>query len=244
MPIRLSLPRPKKEWSYLVPEGEIAKYTRAGFDVAPNKRHGKYVVTKRKPEWKKFEDEVLILFRDGLKLSNVNGGAAFRIAGYQLDVIGGIENTLLVVECKSKVELGNKSLRSALRTFWVKRRGVASSLRRKFGGRYKKTKFVMALRGITPSHRDLDYAKSKKIIIWSASYIESIRSLYFTIGERAKYYILRELGGKPPLVPGGKGRHFRFIAMAANTGQDRIVVHPSKLNTQGLEFLGQNFESS
>lgn len=33
---------------------------------------------------------------------------------------------------------------------------------------------------------------------------------------------MRELGGKPPLVPGGKGRHFRFIAMAANAGEDRI----------------------
>jgi len=58
MPIRLSLPKSKREWRYLVPEGEVAKYTRAGFHVAPNKRHGKYAVTKRKPEWEKFEDEV------------------------------------------------------------------------------------------------------------------------------------------------------------------------------------------
>jgi DNA sulfur modification protein DndB len=222
MPIRLTLPKPKKEWRYIVPEGEVGKYTAKGFSVAPHKRYGKHVVTKRKPEWEKFEDEVLILFRYGLKLSEVDGGAAFHLAGYQIDAVGGIEDTLLVVECKSKQELGTKSLRSALKTFWVKRREIAASLRRKYHGQFRQTKFVLALRGITPSNKDSAYAKKKKIIIWSESYFDSIRSLYFTIGERAKYYVLRELGGKPPLVPGGKGRYFTFPALAAPVGDDRI----------------------
>jgi len=231
MPIRLSLPKPKKEWRYIVPEREIAKYTAKGFSVAPHKRHGKYVVTKRKPEWEKFEDEVLILFRDGLKLSEVEGGAAFHIAGYQIDAVGGIEDTLLIVECKSKQELGKKSLRSALRTFWVKRREISGSLKRSYHGRFRRTKFILVLRGITPSERDLLYAKKKKIIVWSESYFDSIRSLYFTIGERAKYYILKELGGKPPLIPGGKGRYFTFPAMAAPAGDGHIycLLIPSGL---------------
>lgn len=131
MPIRLSLPKPKKEWRYLVTESELSKYTKAGFKLSPHKLHGKYVAIKRKPEWEKFEDEIVILFRYGLKLTDVNGGAAFRIGEYQIDAVGGIEDTLLVVECKSKKELGHKPLRSALRTFWVKRRGIAGSLRRK-----------------------------------------------------------------------------------------------------------------
>jgi DNA sulfur modification protein DndB len=222
MPIRLSLPKPKKEWRYLVPEDEISKYTKLGFRVAPHKRHGKCIVTKKKPEWERFEDEVLILFKHGLKLSDVDGGVVFRIAGNQIDAVGGIEGTLLVVECKSKKELGIKSLRSALRAFWVKRREIAASLRKRFGRRYKETRFILALRGITPSPNDLAYAKKKRIVIWSELYFESIRSLYFTIGERAKYYVLKELGGKPPLVPGGKGRYFIFPAMAARAGDERI----------------------
>lgn len=222
MPVRLSLPKPKKQWRYIIPESELAEYTHAGFKVAPHKRHGKYIVTKRKPEWERFEDEVIILFRHGLKLADVDGGAAFRIAGYQIDAVGGIEDTLLVVECKSKQELGKKSIRSALQTFWVKRRSIGRSLRKRFDRRYRKTRFIMALRGITPSQRDLEYAKKKRIIVWSESYFESIRSLYFTIGERAKYYVLKELGGKPPLVPGGKGRNFAFVALAAQAGEDRM----------------------
>ena len=222
MPIRLSLPKPRKEWRLLVPESKVPKFVHAGFHLAPSKRLGKCVVTKRKSEWEKFEEETLILFRDGLKLRDVNGGPTFRIAGFQIDIVGGLEGTLLVVECKSKRELGKRSLRSDLRMFWVKRRAVTNSLRRRFAGRYKQTKFIMALKGITPSQRDLEYAKGKRITVWPESYFESIRSLYFTIGERAKYYVLKELGGRPPLVPGGSGRNFKFPAMAAMAGEDRV----------------------
>jgi DNA sulfur modification protein DndB len=222
MPVRFSLPKPKREWRYRVSERDIADHKASGFSVRPQKRRGQYVVTKRKPEWERFEDEVRILFRDGLKLSDVNGGPAFRIAEYQIDVVGGIEDTLLVVECKSKRDLGRKSLRTALKEFWVKRRSVARGLQRKFDGRYKHTIFVMALRKISPSKRDLAYAKKKRIVVWSESYFESIRSLYLMIGERARYYVLRELGGKPPLVPGGKGPHFALPALEARAGNDRI----------------------
>jgi DNA sulfur modification protein DndB len=224
MPIRLTLPKPKKEWRFLVPEKEVRKFAAKGFAVSPHRRRGKYLVTKKKPRWQRFEDEVLILFRDGLKLSAVDGGPVFRIAGNQIDVVGGIEDTLLVVECKSKLELGKKSLRSAIRSFWVKRREVSNSIRRSYASGFNRTKFILALQGITPSDRDLKFAKKKKIIVWSESYLESIRSLYFTIGERAKYYILKELGGKPPLVPGGKGRYFAFPAMAANSGDGQICT--------------------
>ncbi|MGC2422425.1 MAG: DGQHR domain-containing protein [Candidatus Acidiferrales bacterium] len=222
MPVRFSLPKPKKNWRYYVPEGDVAEYTESGFSPSPHRRRGQCLVTKRKPEWERFEDEVLILFRDGLKLSDVNGGPAFKIGEYQIDVAGGIEDTLLVVECKSKREIGQKSLRSVLRDFWVKRRSVAAGLRKRFKGRYKRTIFVMALRKITPSKKDLRYAKKKRIVVWSESYFESIRSLYLAIGERARYYVLRELGGKPPLVPGGKGRHFVLPALEARSGSGRI----------------------
>ena len=92
-----------------------------------------------------------------------------------------------------------------------------------FRGRYKRTFFILALQGILPSERDLAFAKRKKILVWSESYLDSIRSLYFTIGDRAKYYILRELGGTPPIVPGGRGRHFIFPALEARVGErDRL----------------------
>lgn len=96
---------------------------------------------------------------------------------------------------------------------------ITNSLRKSLGGRYKRTIFILALRGISPSRKDIDFAKQKKILIWSESYLDSVRSLYFTIGDRAKHYILRELGGTPPPVPGGKGRFFAFPAIEARIGK-------------------------
>ncbi|HKI12052.1 MAG TPA: DGQHR domain-containing protein [Candidatus Acidoferrum sp.] len=223
MPIRLKLPKPKRQWKYLIPEAEAPRFKKSGFTVGRRKSQGRVLVTKRKPAWEQFEEEILILFRHGLGLTDVDGGPALRIAGFQVDVIGGIRDSLLVVECKSKKEPGKKSLHSYIRSFWVKKRSITNSLRRLFGGHYKRTFFILALQGILPSDRDLAFAKKKKILVWSESYLESIRSLYLTIGDRAKYYILRELGGTPPLVPGGHGRNFMFPALEARTGgRDRL----------------------
>jgi DNA sulfur modification protein DndB len=223
MPIRLKLPKPKKEWRHLIPEGKVEKFRKAGFHIGRKKSQNRVVASKKIPAWGQFEEEVLILFKNGLQLTDVNGGPAFRIAGFQLDVVGGIEDTLLVVECKSKNEPGRKPLRSYIKSFWVKKRSITNSLRKSLGRRYKRTIFILALRGISPSSRDIEFAKKKKILVWSESYFDSIRSLYFTIGDRAKHYILRELGGTPPLVPGGKGRFFSFPALEARIGKkDRL----------------------
>jgi len=223
MPIRLKLPKPRKEWRYLITEAQVEKFREAGFHVGSKKSQNRVIVSKRIPAWGQFEEEIFILFKNGLQLTDVNGGPAFRIAGFQLDVVGGIEDTLLVVECKSKNQPDRKPLRSYVRSFWVKKRSITNSLRKFLGGRYKRTIFILALRGISPSRRDIDFAKKKKILVWSESYLDSVRSLYFTIGDRAKHYILRELGGTPPLVPGGKGRFFTFPALEARIGKkDRL----------------------
>lgn len=97
MPIRLKLPKPKKEWRYLVPEGDVERFRKLGFHVGPKKSRDRLIVKKRIPAWSQFEEEILILFKNGLQLTDVNGGPAFRIGGFQLDVVGGIEDTPLVV---------------------------------------------------------------------------------------------------------------------------------------------------
>jgi len=203
----------------VISDAEVEKFKKAGFRLGPRKSRNRVLVTKKIPAWGQFEEEILILFRNGLQLSDVNGGPVFRIAGFQLDVAGGIEDTLLVVECKSKNEPGRKPLRSYIRSFWIKKRSITNSLRKYLGGRYKRTVFILALRGISPSRRDLDFAKKKNVLIWPESYVDSIRGLYFTIGDRAKHYVLRELGGTPPAVPGGKGRFFSFPAIEARIGK-------------------------
>ena len=224
MPIRFSLPKPKKEWRQSVLESELARFRKAGYSIAERPRHGRFLVRKKKKKWEQFEDEILTLFRHGLKLTDVDGGPAFRIGGYQLDVVGGISNTLLVVDCKSSNEPRRRSLRSEIKTLWVKKRSISNSLRSRYRGKYKHTKFALALRGIIPSDSDFKYAKKKAITIWAETYCDSIRALYFTIGERVKFYVLKELGGNVPLVPGGRGKTFSFPALRTGTPEERVYV--------------------
>ncbi len=220
MPVRFTIPKPKKEWKAVVPEKEAEKYLQAGFSLAPKKKYGKSVLTKTKQSWEFLEEELLLFIEHGLKLEGVDGGPACRVAGNQVDVMGGLIGTFLIFECKSKKELGNRSLRKALRELWVKKRGISLAIRKRYGSKYQRTRFVVVLRGITPNESDLKFAHSKGIYVWAASYFESLRALYLMIGERVRYYILRELGGAVPRIPGGTGAYFGFPAMATDTGRE------------------------
>jgi hypothetical protein len=71
MPIRLKLPKPKKEWRYLVPEGRVEKFREDGFHVGQKKSQNRVVVSKRIPAWRQFEEEIRILFKNGLQLTDV-----------------------------------------------------------------------------------------------------------------------------------------------------------------------------
>jgi hypothetical protein len=179
-------------------------------------RFGKYVLTKKKKPWEQFEEEVLLFARHALKLDNLNGGPACRIAGCQLDVVGGLEDRLLVFECKSKNQVGKRSLRADLRALWVKKREISQVIRKRYAGKYAFTKFIMVLRGISPSEADLEYAARKKIVVWTEPYFDSVRALYLTIGDRVRFYVLKELGGRPPRVATGSGAYFEVPAMAAD----------------------------
>src|SRR5713101_9856585 len=115
MAIRIRLPKPSRQWKAVVREKEKDRYLRAGYTLAPRKRFGKAVLTKPKGRWELFEEDVLIYLRDGLRLDDVDGGPACRLAGYQVDACGGLDETFLVFECKSKAEIGEKPLRSEVK---------------------------------------------------------------------------------------------------------------------------------
>ena len=215
MAIRIRLPKPSKQWRAIAPESECNKYLSAGYSLAPRRKFGKCVLTKAKKPWELFEEEILIYLRDGLRLEDVDGGPVCRFGGYQIDACGGLGDAFLVLECKSKKEMGGKPLRSEIRSLWNKKREISAHVRRIFPGKYHTVRFFLVLSQIAPSEKDSRYAHRKGISIWTESYFDSLKSLYLTIGERVKYYIQKELGLVPPLIGKLRGKYFRVPAIEA-----------------------------
>ena len=63
----------------------------------------------------RFEEKIKS-FLERLEFDNVDGAKdSFQINGIQVDVVGGHEDTLLIIECTMKQELGRKSVRDKIK---------------------------------------------------------------------------------------------------------------------------------
>lgn len=100
-------------------------------------------------------------FLQNLEFNDVDGARDdFLINGIQVDVCGGWENALLVIECKSKQKLGEKNLRSAINEF----RGKRSLLERGFKNhpkysKYTFFKYIIVTKNIKVRHADYKFAQ-------------------------------------------------------------------------------------
>ncbi len=147
----------------------------------------------------KFEEEVKQFLSD-LKFDDIDGARDnFLINGIQVDVCGGWENTLLVIECKSKQKLGKKSLR----VFINELRGKIYQLEKGFkeDPKYKKyssLKYIIVTKNIKVIERDINYAnKDQRIYIWDDKFLKYYHDLYSKIKQYAKYDLLGEIRIKP-----------------------------------------------
>lgn len=222
MAIRLRLPKVRKTVEFVVREEEVSRYLRQGFSIKPNRRFGKEVLVKDLKPWEMFEEELRQFFKQSLELDHVDGGYGFKLGGYQVDAVGATSNVILVLECKHKKEPGKKTIRGFLNEIASKKAAITRDARSRYGSTYRHTVFILALRGLDPSKSDISYAERLGIYVWSESYIDSIRSLYLTIGSRIKYYILKELGLEPPSIPKSAKRAFTFPALATNDVVDQL----------------------
>lgn len=221
MPVRIKLRKPTKYWEALVDEEEKKPYLKAGFSLAPTKKFGKWKVYRKKRPWELFEDEVLSFARDGLALTDTDGGPTHRLGGHQIDASGGLDDFYLVFESKSKKELGARPLRPILRTLWTKKREISREVKIRYGRKYKRTLFILVLDQLTPTVRDEEYARRRGILVWPESYLDSLKALYFAIGNRVRYYVLRELAVEPPRIR-GRGAYLSIPAIEAVVGTTRL----------------------
>jgi len=147
----------------------------------------------------KFEAEIK-QFLEQLEFNDVEGANnKFTINGVQVDVCGGWGNALLVIECKTKRQLGKKSLRASI-SEW---RGKIPLLERGFDEhpKYKKytfRKYIIITKNIDVRKADYEYAKEKpSIYIGDDNFLKHYRDLYSFIKPYAKYDLLGELRIKP-----------------------------------------------
>lgn len=147
----------------------------------------------------KFEEKIK-QFLINLEFNDVDGARDnFLINGIQVDVVGGWENALLVIECKTKRKLGKKSLRAAINEF----RGKIPILEKGFKQHpvYKKYsffKYILVTKNIKIRKVDYEFAKQHpSIYIWNDDFLKYYSDLYSYIKPYAKYDLLGEMGIKP-----------------------------------------------
>lgn len=153
----------------------------------------------RKKSATQFEEKIKQFLQD-LEFNDVDGARDdFRINGIQVDVCGGWENALLVIECKTKQRLGQKSIRSAINEF----RGKISLLQAGFKehpkySKYTFFKYIIVTKNIMVRRADYEFANQQPdIYIWNDDFLEYYSNLYSYIKPYAKYDLLGEMRIKP-----------------------------------------------
>jgi len=127
--------------------------------------------------------------------TDVAGGPAFKIGGHQIDACGGVEDTFVVIECKTAKKREKKSIREQLQKFKGAIPSITEGL--KIDPKYAKYKyysFVIYLKNIEHVTENKDYAKQNpEVEIWSEEFIEYYNELYLALGDFAKYNFFGEI---------------------------------------------------
>jgi DGQHR domain-containing protein len=134
-------------------------------------------------------------FLKELGFNDVYGGNTFVVGGNQIDLCGGHEKTLIIVECTNQKNLLGK-LKSV--------RGTAKSTIEGFKkhpeySKYSKFKFVI-IHSRQVSESVLEKANDPsdiKVFFWNSEFVNHYKTLHQTIGKYARYSLLSELDVKP-----------------------------------------------
>src|SRR3989338_11172876 len=78
---------------------EASRLKKDGFSQKKLKS-GKFVLEKKFAKWEFFQEEIRV-FLESLVFQDTESGHSSWLGRYQIDVVGGIEGTFLVFECKS-----------------------------------------------------------------------------------------------------------------------------------------------
>jgi len=156
-------------------------------------------MTNKKSRATQFEAYVKS-FMEKLNFADVEGAKdTFRINGIQVDVCGGHENLLIIVDCTMKQELGKKSIRDKIKEF----RGTIPTLEKGFKKhdvyrKYKDCRYVIATKNIDIRKEDYLFANEQpRIYLCNDNFFAYYEDLYNKIKAYAKFDLLGEMGIRP-----------------------------------------------
>src|SRR3989338_5146166 len=149
-------------------------------------------------EWEKQVAEFLSS-ESGYGFKDVDGGSAFQ-PDEQIDVVAGHDGVLLIVECKTKSELGKGSLTAEIKKFLTKARRAFRALK----AGYKNGKYVKYNRFIpvfatneiiwTESAIELSGHGEDQVLKWDDQFFDYYRLLLENLGkDSARYQLFGEL---------------------------------------------------
>jgi DNA sulfur modification protein DndB len=178
----------------------------------------------------RFEEEIK-QFLKKLEFEDVDGAKdTFQINGIQVDACGGHEDTLLIIECTRRSQLGKKSIRDKIKEF----RGVVENLEKGFKShplykKYQFYKYVIATNNIDIRKEDILFANSANpnIYLWDDNFVSYYESLFDKIHKYAKFNLLGEMRIRPTIQ-----NHISVPAFLVNYGDIKaynFLINPHDL---------------
>jgi len=162
--------------------------------------------TPLKLDFEKYVKNFLI--KMGFK--DVCGGSSFKIGGAQVDAVAGWEDTLLIIECKTKENYGpSYSINTFIDSLKGRADAIFNDLKKRgefdLEGRfydythYKKYKLILATNNIEIKRKNIEYANEgyNKVYIWHDKFLEYYSNLIESVGPYTKFQLLGEMRINP-----------------------------------------------
>jgi DGQHR domain-containing protein len=151
-------------------------------------------VSKKYLPWEAFEVKIANIFRYAMGCTEAEKTRLAAAANFEIDCLAKNDDTIYVVECKTKDELSKTSqkLKEYIITFAGKKVSIGNALR--FEDKTRELVFILCTDGFVVTDDLKKLAADNHIYLWDTLFIKNIENLYNAIGPRVKQYINYSLG--------------------------------------------------
>ncbi|MEM6342689.1 MAG: DGQHR domain-containing protein [Bacteroidota bacterium] len=239
----------KKESEYeeiSIKKGLLDEYTSLGWEKT-KELQTVFKLKKLKPHDVLFEDKVWAIFaRIGFEYLNQDRN--FRIkyskdesTSKQIDVFAVDEDVILVIECKSSLEVKRSSFKEVIESIGGRKEGMIKQIRKSFPHTKHKIKFILATEKYYLSKPDEERLENFDIVHFNEEILDYYLDLSKHLGTAAKYQLLGnlfqgqqipEMDNLIPAIQGKMGGHtyYSFSIEPAKLLKIGYVLHRNKAN--------------
>lgn len=152
----------------------------------------KLKVNKEKGKMGQRFEEKIESFMNKLGFSDVKNREDF--GEENVDVVGGWDNTLFIIECRWKGKKDKYNLRPILNDIKDKKESIVKGAKKhKKYSKYNDFIFILAVRNVELTKEDFSYAKKRDIYLWDENTTEFYKDLSKSLGSFTKFNLLGEM---------------------------------------------------